>query len=128
MSDTTIHELWDEMIRRYALLDEIGAAERERNEVLSMISSLSDRVRSEGVISSNDELIDVDTRDLPLLSLAYYSGKCFSKETDIDRRLVALQIASKKYIQFLQTLQNFHMLTGEEEIIFDSFDDEVFNT
>jgi immunoglobulin-binding protein 1 len=94
-----------------------------RESLRSAISSFSkcqDLVDQAGIFSTNEEVDDIASADLPLLSVQYYLGDIFSSRADGDRR-VLLRQAQAAYDRFLNGLDNYDILSPDDKKLYDTF-------
>jgi immunoglobulin-binding protein 1 len=93
---------------------------------ISSFTQCQDLVDRAGIFSINEEVNDIASADLPLLSVQYHLGDIFSSRADGDRKVLSRQ-AQTAYDRFLNGLDSYDMLSPDDKKLYDTFTSDKDN-
>ncbi|KAI5300320.1 hypothetical protein KEM55_008211 [Ascosphaera atra] len=80
------------------------------------------RIQHVSLFSPNESLEDINTSDLPYLTVTYHLAELLQKSYDSDR-LKSLQRTLDVYSDFLETLNDYELLSKSDQQLFERFSD-----
>lgn len=88
--------------------DYVNCEEAQFKETLDGLNQLVERIQSEMVFSSNEELSDIHTENLKLLMIPYYQANVLMRL--MENRDENVKKGHTYYLEYLKLMHHYHLL------------------